>query len=116
MSLHTGAFTASEGRSGPQYLSNQHHACRNASTTGIRAIRRAGSHAARTVAMNPIAKAVSTVAASIRMAATYPALELGGGGIGIPIAEIAAASIAYRIKIKNERLPAIGTWLDMHGG
>ena len=31
-------------------------------------------------------------------------------------AEIAAASIAYRIKIRNERLPAIGTWLDTHGG
>ncbi|MBC7506407.1 MAG: M1 family metallopeptidase, partial [Sandarakinorhabdus sp.] len=31
-------------------------------------------------------------------------------------AEIAAADIAYRIKIKQTRLPAIGTWLDAHGG
>ena len=30
--------------------------------------------------------------------------------------ETAAADIAYRIKIKQERLPAIGAWLDSHAG
>jgi aminopeptidase N len=31
-------------------------------------------------------------------------------------AEIAAASIAYRVKIKQDRMPAIAAWLDSHGG
>ncbi len=30
-------------------------------------------------------------------------------------AETAAANIAYRLRIKQERLPAIGAWLDSHG-
>lgn len=30
--------------------------------------------------------------------------------------ETAMADVAYRIKIRNERLPAIGAWLDKHGG
>lgn len=30
--------------------------------------------------------------------------------------EIAAADVAYRIKIRQERLPAISAWLDQHGG
>jgi aminopeptidase N len=30
-------------------------------------------------------------------------------------AETAMANVAYRIKVRDERLPAIDTWLDRHG-
>lgn len=52
------------------------------------ATRLAGKRAAATVATRPTMKAMARTEGTTRMSAVYPILALGGGGMGMPMAEI----------------------------
>src|SRR3569833_1563060 len=66
--------------------------CCKASLMGVRVARHAGRNAASTVAAHPSTKAAPTTEGTPRTAAPYSPIKMGGGGMGMPTAEIASAS------------------------